>query len=148
MPYRIRIINPNSNSSMTDSLRAPIDSLNYNDVCSCFLFSSLHTHTHNPTPPHPTTLHPSPPPTTTPLQKQTLPKKNRPFNKNKPPPIDRIHLPHRPRLLPTLHQQPPRRPILHHRLPPPPYPLFPPINPLRRKPHSLLQPPPPRLRPP
>ncbi|KAL9600187.1 MAG: hypothetical protein Q9219_003330 [cf. Caloplaca sp. 3 TL-2023] len=32
MPYHILIINPNSNTSMTDSLRAPIDSLNYNDT--------------------------------------------------------------------------------------------------------------------
>ena len=32
MPHRIRIINPNSNTSMTESLRAPIDSLNYSEV--------------------------------------------------------------------------------------------------------------------
>ncbi|KAL8894049.1 MAG: hypothetical protein Q9192_004671 [Flavoplaca navasiana] len=32
MPHRVRIINPNSNTSMTDSLRAPIDSLNYSDT--------------------------------------------------------------------------------------------------------------------
>ncbi|KAL8753083.1 MAG: hypothetical protein Q9184_005529 [Pyrenodesmia sp. 2 TL-2023] len=37
MPYRIQIVNPNSNASMTDSLRAPIESLNYNDTQYTYL---------------------------------------------------------------------------------------------------------------
>lgn len=31
-PIKILIINPNTNQSMTDSLRAPIESLGYNNV--------------------------------------------------------------------------------------------------------------------
>lgn len=81
MPYRIRIINPNSNSSMTDSLRAPIDSLNYNDVRSCFLFSSLHTLQTIPTPPHHPASHPlsHPPPFP-----ETKTKNKTPTNKKTP----------------------------------------------------------------
>ncbi|KAI4261052.1 MAG: hypothetical protein L6R42_003744 [Xanthoria sp. 1 TBL-2021] len=63
MPHRIRIINPNSNTLMTDSLRAPINSLNYNDV-------RFPPHTIQTTPSHPTTPH-SPPRPKTSKQPQT-----------------------------------------------------------------------------
>lgn len=58
-PIKILIINPNTNQSMTDSLRDPIESLGYNNV--------------QPPPPTHPTHHTHPPPKSTPLPRSPSP---------------------------------------------------------------------------
>ena len=128
-PIKILIINPNTNQSMTDSLRDPIESLGYNNV--------------QPPPSNP--LDPSHPPTPqfypiTPLPKPQLHPQAPTTPPKLTPPPDNLHLPHRP-LRPPQHRLPRRRRPLSH--PHPPLPPPPPPHP-RRLPRRLLLPAPAR----
>ncbi|KAI4185834.1 MAG: hypothetical protein L6R41_003881 [Letrouitia leprolyta] len=60
MPHSILIVNPNSNQQMTDSLRAPIESLKYNDV------RTISPHINPTKAPFPAFYHASPPQTCAP----------------------------------------------------------------------------------